>query len=220
MRKEVFRLWHLLQRRENLMEDACSLGSPGFEAHYGSGYCTGAGFEDKVAAACDLDEEIVDAVEAIVIGIEQDDAALLKFTGQTQRILRLRYLCGKGEKEIAKILGISVRTVDRRIEDHECTDEDSIIYAPIDVLIEEHILKNYEELAEIIGYPMIGAEIHETRARNLRTRYNTWLDSLDERSKEIYAGRRKGAKWDDIAKGVGLSSRQTRRLYEQMQEKD
>ena len=218
MRKEVFHLWHLLQKRDRLIEDACSLGSPGFEPRYGSSYCTGAGFEDKVIAAVDMDEQIEETVQEIVQGMEADDAALREYTGQTQRVLRLRYLCGKGEREIASLLGISVRTVDRRLSDQQCLDDGSIVYAPIDILIEEHIVKSYLDLERVAAYPIPIAAVHKARAECLRQKYNKWLAGLDSQVQQVYESRQSGATWDEIAKGVGLSERQARRLYREATE--
>ena len=184
MRREVFKLWHLVQRRQALEEAASSISSPGFEPHYSSSRNTAAPYEAYIIAACDMAEEIDEAVRAIVDGIEADNAEILKkASGQRQRALRLKFICNKPEKDIADRLGLSVKTLQNRMEgmDEKAPDGEFAVFCletellPIDAEIEEHIAYTYErvELMAEERYPDVDKLIlrHRAKGRALRRKY-------------------------------------------------
>ena len=93
MRTEIFKLWKLVRKRDSLMDAATSVSSPGFEPHYGSGRSTEAPFEHYVITACDMDEEIDEAVMAVVKSYEDDNRRILEeASGQRQPRPALAFL--------------------------------------------------------------------------------------------------------------------------------
>ena len=233
MRSEIFKLWHLVQKRNSLEDAATALSSPGFEQSYGSTRCTEAPYEKYIIAACDMQEEIDEAVLAAVKSYEDDNNDILaKATGQRQRALRLCFLCGKDDEFIAKSLGIGVRTVEKRMKGvaEKVPDSEFAVFCmemklmPLDVLVEEHLVKTYRNIQRMVGetYDEVEKliEYHEQRGNEiceqhrLRTeRIQGFIDGLDDEERIVVEMWRQGDSWEEIGEAVGCSPRYARKKF-------
>ena len=236
MRTEIFKLWHLIQKREELMTEASCVSSPGFEPHYNSGRKYAAPYEHYVMAACDLQEDIDNAVLEIIKGYENDNQEILnKSTGQRQRALRLCFICAKSDEYIAGRLGINVRTVEIRLRGKTAEKAPEGKFAaycletkllPIDAEIEDYLAETYirvEEMADekydvvdkLIRYHKHMAEVKRKQYERRTERINGIIDGMEGKAKIIVRLWYEGKSWDVISKAAGCSMSHAKKLLSQ-----
>ena len=229
MRDEIFKLWHLIQKRQALLDSASCISSPGFEMSYSSGRRAEAPYEDKVIAACDLQDEIDETALSIVHSYENDNNEILKKVpgGQRQRALRLCFICGKSDAYIAGRLGINIRTVETRLKGVTAEKAPEGKFAvfcletkllPIDAEIEEYLATTYDNVERMVEehYPEVDRLIvqHYRLAQHHRKRYRERMeyiegviDGMEGKAKAIMQLWIAGEKNTEIAKKVDCSTR-------------
>lgn len=234
MRKEIFKLWHLVQKRNSLEDAASALSSPGFEPHYNASRCTEAPYERYIIDACDMQEDIDQAVSDVIRSFEEDNADILsKATGQRQRAMRLCFLCSKSDEYIAERLGIGVRTVEARLRGNPEKVPDGAFASyvaetrllPIDAEVEDYLAKTYRNVQRMAGESYEEVEklisYHEARAADHRKQYairtrkiNDAIDRLDGKERVIVRMWVDGATWKEIATAVEVTIHNAKKIFE------
>ncbi|MBQ3393778.1 MAG: hypothetical protein IJG64_01335 [Oscillospiraceae bacterium] len=240
MRKEIFNLWHLVQRRRSLEDAATSRASPGFEMHYNASRCTEAPYEKYIIEACDMQEDIDKAVADVIQSFEDDNTDILsKTTGQRQRAMRLCFVCGKDDEYIADRLGIGIRTVEARLRGSPEKIPDGAFASfvtetrllPIDAEVEEYLAKTYRNVQRMAGESYEEVEkliaYHEARAADHRKQYAIRCGKIIEAKKnlvdeekiiiEMWLG---GSSWSEIGDAVGCNARNARKKFVKISNSD
>ena len=235
MRPEIFKLCRLVQKRNDLMDAAMSVSSPGFEPHYGSG-CTEAPFEKYVIESVDMQEGIDEAVGAVVRGIEEDNKKILtEYSGQRQRALRLRRICNKSIPDIAERLDVNEKTVIARLEGlvEKLPENEFALYCLetrlllIDEEVEEYIVRTYDLIEQMVEerYREIDRLIswHQDRARTIREQYEqriqrieSFIDGLMGKAQTIVKRWYEGVSWKEIADAAGYSVSYVKKIFSQI----
>ena len=233
MRKEIFKLWHLVQKRNSLEEAASALSSPGFEPHYNASRSTEAPYERYIIDACDMQEDIDQAVSDVIRSFEEDNADILsKATGQRQRAMRLCFLSSKSDEYIAERLGIGVRTVEARLRGSPEKVPDGAFASyvaetrllPIDAEVEDHLAKTYRNVQRMAGESYEEVErlisYHEARAADHRKDYQLRLRKIDDAVGRLSGKDRitvqmwlDGANWSEIGNAIGCNARNARKKF-------
>ena len=240
MRKEIFKLWHLVQKRNSLEDAASALSSPGFEPHYNASRCTEAPYERYIIDACDMQEDIDQAVSDVIRSFEEDNADILsKATGQRQRAMRLCFLCGKDDEYIASRLGIGVRTVEARLRGSPEKVPDGAFASyvaetrllPIDAEVEDHLAKtyrnvqrmageSYEEVEKLIAYHTARAADHRKKCRVRLRKIDDAIGRLDGKDRVIARMWVDGAKWKEIGNAAGCTPNHAKKLFSLLSKND
>ena len=235
MRTELAKIWHLRQKQLVMESSALTLHSPGFEPHYGGSGKKSAPYEDGIIAACDMQDAIDEAVRVYVQSVEADNREILeKTTGQRQRVLRLWTIAEKSVGDIATILGICEKTVDRRLsgivqEKAYASKFEQMFFETrlmrVDAQIEEYIAYAYREVEDYVECTYLEVEDliakHKAKAAEIMARHDKQAEAikaavakLDKRDNYIVmAHLAAGKEWLDVAEELGLSESHVRRLY-------
>ena len=235
MRTELAKIWHLRQKQISMESSAATISSPGFEPHYGGSGKKCAPFEADIIAACDMQDAVDEAVRVYIQSIEADNREILsKTTGQRQRVLRLWTIAEKSIGDIATILGICEKTVERRLSDmvsektyasefQQAVFETKLMR--VDAMIEECIARMYREVEKYVDcfYLEVDELIsrHKANAKNIMAKHDRQANAikdaisrLDKRDHYIVMAHLAGGKeWIDVAEELGLSESHVRRLY-------
>ena len=239
MRSGIFKLWHLVQKRNDLMRAATNVSSPGFEQHYGS-YCTDAPFEKYVIESVDMQEDIDEAVGAVVRSIEEDNKRLLtEYSGQRQRAQRLRIICNKSISDIANQLGVNEKTAVARMEGlvEKLPENEFALYCletrllSIDEEVEMYIARTYRLIEDMVEerYREVDRLIqwHQDRAKAIREQYEqrihrieSFIDGLSGKEQIIVKLWYEGASWKEIANTSGYSVSHAKKIFSQIGKND
>ena len=212
-----------------------SMSSPGFEPHYGGSGKKSAPFESDIIAACDMQDEIEEAVRVYVQSVEADNRDILeKTTGQRQRVLRLWTIAEKSISDIATILGICEKTVGRRLSGivqekaYASKFEQTFFetrFMRVDSMVEDYIARAYSDVEDYVDCTYHEVEdlikIHRARATDIMAKHDRQAETikaaiakLDERDRYIVLGHlAAGKEWLDVAEELRLSESRVKHAY-------